>query len=608
VSFRQKFSSTIKDKFPNFESYVDVKGKLVQPKIIVQVESLHRLETNDMYIPDLLILDEVEAILEQFNSGLLKSFSNCFSKFKWLLKNSKHIICMDANLSNRTYNIMDAIIPNRLSNAVFHNNIYKNATKDNYLITHNAGMWNTKLFDDLKNNQKIVICASSLKMAKTLHELIKQKFNTLSIKIYSSETNASELKYDFSDVATAWENVDVLIYTPTLSAGISFEKQHFDKLYGYFISTSCSVETCIQMMGRIRNIGTKEYNLYLCSIKNDQPEETNLIIDYFIKNKEILYNDYDSENLGFDIDDNGRVIFYDPIYLKLWSENMKIKNLSRNNFTKRFVQILREYGCSINKLVYHVDDIVEEIDKTKQKIKEKENKDIAEAKELNDEQLSVIREKKDNNEQLTMDEKLSFTKYKIHSSYDTDYKKISPDFVEKYGNYNSMLSYKNLCLVISNDGCLKTTLNSIKSYEKPVFNPIKNQYTQLSNYNKHLSLFTILQLLGFAKFYGEKVDFDKAHSAISQNVDKYCNCIETLCFELAVKKPSFVKIRKSMKLIENVVKQTNTHLSALYDSLLVIDDNTVIIRITDKYNMPNEENPDKPSFKLKIKNDFVSEI
>jgi len=43
LSFRHTFSSEIKDKFPDFTLYSDVKGPLKQERLIVQVESLHRL-------------------------------------------------------------------------------------------------------------------------------------------------------------------------------------------------------------------------------------------------------------------------------------------------------------------------------------------------------------------------------------------------------------------------------------------------------------------------------------------------------------------------------------------------------------------------------------
>lgn len=45
---------------------------------------------------------------------------------------------------------------------------------------------------------------------------------------------------DFKDVKTAWADADVLIYTGTLTAGVSFELEHFDVLVGIFSKMTSS--------------------------------------------------------------------------------------------------------------------------------------------------------------------------------------------------------------------------------------------------------------------------------------------------------------------------------------------------------------------------------
>jgi hypothetical protein len=111
---------------------------------------------------------------------------------------------------------------------------------------------------DLSAGKKICIPASSLEEAETLYEIIKEKFPSLSVRFYSSKTPIMEKKEHFSNVSMWWV-CDVLIYTPTVSAGISFELDHFDKIYAYFSDKSCSVETTMQMLGRVRSLRDKTY-------------------------------------------------------------------------------------------------------------------------------------------------------------------------------------------------------------------------------------------------------------------------------------------------------------------------------------------------------------
>ena len=58
---------------------------------------------------DLVILDESESIIEQFASGLFKKFNDCFATFVHLLRYSARVICLDALLCDRTYNIIKQI-------------------------------------------------------------------------------------------------------------------------------------------------------------------------------------------------------------------------------------------------------------------------------------------------------------------------------------------------------------------------------------------------------------------------------------------------------------------------------------------------------------------
>ena len=100
-------------------------------RLIIQVESLFRMHIEENKVTDLLILDEVESILSQLGSGLHKKFNASFAMFLWLLKSSKQVVCMDANISNRTYNILSKF----RGPLYFHCNRYQSAKDDIYYFT-----------------------------------------------------------------------------------------------------------------------------------------------------------------------------------------------------------------------------------------------------------------------------------------------------------------------------------------------------------------------------------------------------------------------------------------------------------------------------------------
>ena len=60
---------------------------------------------------------------------------------------------------------------------------------------------------------------------------------------------------DLLDVNNTWINYDVVIYTPTIEAGVSFDvKNHFNKIYGVLSSGSTSQRAFYEMLSRVRHI------------------------------------------------------------------------------------------------------------------------------------------------------------------------------------------------------------------------------------------------------------------------------------------------------------------------------------------------------------------
>lgn len=67
---------------------------------------------------------------------------------------------------------------------------------------------------------------------------------------------------DIRNIQEAWRKYKVLIYSPTIMAGVSFEMKHFDVLFGYYQPGFNSVENFMQMLGRVRNLSSTTYHLH----------------------------------------------------------------------------------------------------------------------------------------------------------------------------------------------------------------------------------------------------------------------------------------------------------------------------------------------------------
>ena len=255
VSYRISLSVDLMNNFKylNFKSYLDKDYKA--DKLIIQIESIQKINNEfiDDYtqqIPsyDLVIIDESESVLNQFSSNTFKEAKNCFIFFSEVLKNSKKILFMDGDLGERTFDFVDSINATKsmhiVNKSIFDKKIYNIINDRNGFINY--------LIDDLNNNLNIAIISQSRRQCDDYKKLLLQKFPNKIIKIYTSLTDDFEKK---KDVNIEWKNANVIIYSPTIEAGVSFDHDnHFNKIYGILSANSTSQRSYLQMLARIRKV------------------------------------------------------------------------------------------------------------------------------------------------------------------------------------------------------------------------------------------------------------------------------------------------------------------------------------------------------------------
>ena len=437
-------------------------------KLIIQVESLYRLGIAEDDI-DLVVLDESESILEQFSSGLHGNFNASWAMFENMIKRAKHVVCMDANLENMTVNTMLNIRGE--DSAVFHHNTFKNMIEDKYYFTTSQETWLAKLHEYLKNNKKIVIPANSLTLANAVNTSIVKAFPNKRVRIYSSETKNSTKSEHFADVAKHWDGLDVLIYTPTCSAGVSFELEHFDALFGYFTDLSCTVETCRQMLARVRILKSREHHIFISSQIKFHPTDIDEIKNQLRNNRSALFQEHGGPVVPWHYGDYGEILFYESPYFKLWVETIRIRNLSKNNFILRFIQQVRNGGAEISELPALALD--EEFKLLFVGSKTENNlyyiTRVAESPNITDETAAFLYQKQEAQDDIEPEEKYSLEKYNLLSYYRLPKDQvITPDFVEKYNSPKTKEIFRNL-RVFEGYSSVEVALDDLKHRESSYY-------------------------------------------------------------------------------------------------------------------------------------------
>lgn len=449
VTFRQTFSESLRSRFPEFLHYGDIGASQITaaraPRLVVQVESLHRLMSDAMAGAPvgLVILDEVESVLEQFNSGLHKSFHESFTVFQWLLASAERVVCMDANLSDRTFRTLQRMRPE--APVHFHWNVYARARQDTVHVTADKGVWLTTLLESLACGKRIVVVSNSLREAKEIQRSLAADFPQKMIELYSSETPQSKKALHFADVEKYWAAVDVLMYTPTVSAGVSFESLHFDRMFVNLSDRSCNVETARQMMGRVRQLRDKDYFVCIRAIGGSHPTDIATLERLVYDRKRLLLESQGStsafpkgERPAAHVFDpaSGQIRPYRSPYFYLWLETARINNLSRNGYAERFLDQVADSGASVRLLVREeeadVKNIARKFSEVRKALQVEESAAVAASPDLSPEEVADIRRRMESGNSkaadVTQTDRFAMQKFQLRRSYNWEYQ-IDATFV-----------------------------------------------------------------------------------------------------------------------------------------------------------------------------------
>lgn len=451
-SFRQTFSLEAARALPGFALYTEHPGDLDHlafPRLIVQVESLHRLPMPEAPEPvDLLILDEVESILGQFGSGLHRNLGASFAMFAWMVSTAERLIALDANLSDRTFRTLERL---RGGEQHYHHNLWQQASKDTFLFSGDREAWLAALYERLAADQKAVVALNSVTEAHALAAELQRRFPTKTLAAYSGKTPPSEKSAHFGNVHAHW-NVDILLYTPTVSAGVSYELEHFDVVFGYFGDQSCDVETCRQMLRRVRSVRTQEYIILLAErpgpVRPTEPAELQRQLE---ERRAGLYR-RTSELLGggvppFDYGPGGAPKFQNSNYLTVWLENLCRANLSRNGFIARFIDQVAATGAQVGLLPgggAAAAGLGAELAGRKKELAAADAAAVAAAPELPAEAAAAIQARMERQLVVAPEEQLALRRYQLAEHYARHGRPMDAAFVATYARAQMREIYANL--------------------------------------------------------------------------------------------------------------------------------------------------------------------
>ena len=354
ISFRKSLEKKYIEDLPDFEYYEHIKTPFIDadehPRLVIQINSIHRI----LGKYDVVILDEISYIFDTLIS-FCKNKRKIYDVLKQMLESCDKLICMDAYITKNEIDYIKHLRPNKRNFTIlntineFRGNVhfYK---KDTFI---------NRLVEDLNNGLNVVFASNS----KTyLQKQIIPQLKKLGIK-YLLETNEANL----TDSAR-WVDYQIVLYTPTIVAGVSFETAHFDKRYGYFSNMSSPANMCCQQLFRVRSTTDPNIHLLVNQLgKNYKPTKREAIDEYLTKyiNLEtnvLTQNEKYCISSGFVNIDVIKKQFKKDEYYELLVNYISKINQSKNNLKTQLLKYLAIQGYyrkNNKKLNVMTDDIKE---------------------------------------------------------------------------------------------------------------------------------------------------------------------------------------------------------------------------------------------------------
>jgi hypothetical protein len=450
VSYRQSLSNSLYGTFKKyrFKNYLD---KFYNAnRLICQLESLKNIEINADYmfdntieVPsyDLVIMDEIESMLSHFESPTVTDKEYTFDLLTGICNNSKKILALDGDFGNRGYDFIN----NHGNSLVLENTIKKNVCR--YLFTNNMRYFESDIDDKLTNKKKIVIISMTSKMSEHYYNKYKMTYDCI---IHNSHTDDT-IKAKLQNVENYWNNCQLLVYTPSVEAGVNFDIDYFDYKYVSLSEKSCSPRGLCQMINRVRKTTNSTILLYLGKL----PYYENIglytydEVELYIRE---LHNKYIKPNIIHNNKTNKFCLEYmESPYTKLTIYNELEKlNKQRNYFVAQLIVLLKNKGHTCKLLD---DDICVNL-----KIKNYHFYDILYAEDLNTEEYDILLKKQEGG-YATKEDKCAIEKhlYKVFFGID----ELDKDFMIKY--YGQIHILKNLKYILGDEVNIDETLQNTNS-------------------------------------------------------------------------------------------------------------------------------------------------
>lgn len=509
LSFRVSLAEELSRKLPGATLYSDPKalkkGHIEANILVCQIDSLCRV----MGKYDIVVIDEASYTLNHL-CRFVKNAPDCWTVLKEYIKKAKQVILLDAFMGSYITDFMGRL--GRKCYAV-ENTFKPHYEKTNCIFFSQREAFEEKLFLDLEKKLKIVLGLNCKTKTDSIAALAESK--GYRVKKYTSETRKEDPVVNVDE----WTNYDLVLYTPTISAGVSFEKQHFDKCYGYFVNDTSSAEESCQMLFRARNLEKKEMNIYVQQKISYDPITEKEVVERLQMLDKSSYR-----VCGLKYNRTERRLKKTP-FNTLFIQNEVRNNISKRAFAAVLKELLRSQGVSVTveepkektQLNKDMSKVLLDIEKSS---KVEELRKLASTPCLTDLEYYNI----ENSLEKTKEQELQCKKYDLATYYGMEQEDVTLKFLEVYKK--QLIPYWVLRATYGKKDEVKTRLKKMAREKKVKNESLKEEEKVRINYTleKTTMVWELLDVLGYAEWHKDTVlykkEFDERMAIVEYKINR----------------------------------------------------------------------------------------
>ena len=260
----------------NVEHYEHLPPDISDPRCAICINSLMRVKEVRY---DYVFIDEFEEVAQSLFGGFIqpKDALEIMHRLRLLLKEAGKIIIADANASLPTVEtFMELAGLDEREMEWVTGGSPRQPCEDKSLYVHpNADSLRVHVEKCVKEKKKLFVGFTQKSEAIAMERQIRKWVPETKIKTYHADSSQSRLA-ELQDVNTHWAEADVVLSSPVVSSGVSFDVPgHFDHivLFGNHRQGGLVREEILQQMGRVRKPINPVVHACFTEAKHQRPRD-----------------------------------------------------------------------------------------------------------------------------------------------------------------------------------------------------------------------------------------------------------------------------------------------------------------------------------------------